>query len=155
MSQTLELSVASTRRHVQATTADVQDWTQAESPDPSDKAKALARAVSQVIAHHDELLEIDQMFRRIAGNRRPNPEAASRADMLSMQFADYVKLIDAILRSINDLPENHRPPTDRLAELRMLRATAEETTSVYRGEAEYFRGDPAVSWEEFRKTLGV
>jgi hypothetical protein len=155
MSQTLELSVASTRRHVQATTADVQDWTQAKSPDLSDKARALDRAVSQVIAHNDELMEIDRMFRRIAGNQRPNPEAASRADVLSAQFADYANLIDVTMRSIDDLPENHRPSDERLAELRRLKATAEETASVYRGESEYFRGDPEVSWEEFRKTLGV
>ena len=143
------------RRHRQATTADVTDWTQAEGADVGDKAKVLARVVGEVIKHYDELDEIDQMFRRIAGNLRPNLEVANRAAVLSEQFTDYVALVDVTTRSIDGLPASLKPPSERLAELRKRRASAEEMASIYRGEAEYFRGDPEVTWEQFRKTLGV
>jgi hypothetical protein len=155
MSQTLELSLASTRRHFQATTTDVEEWTQANDTNVLDKAKALSRAVDQVVAYYQDLNELDQMFRSIAGNARPNAEAAGRAVVLSAQFADYVDLVEATMRSIDDLPRVHQPPKDRLDKLRELKAAAEEAASVYRGEAEYFRGDLEVSWEEFRQTIGV
>jgi hypothetical protein len=155
MTTTLDLSLASTRRHFQASTEDVKDWTRAAGTDAAAKARALGRVVGQVIAGYAELEEIDRLFRQAAGNTRPNPDAVARARALADQFAAYVTLADETLGSVTALPAGDQPPADRLAELRRLRDSADEMASVYRGEAEYFGGEPGVPWEEFRKTLGV
>jgi hypothetical protein len=155
MTQTLQRFLDSASRQVRADTEDVQAWAGAAGTDVPAAGKALSGIAARVIAAYAGLAEIDRLFREAAGNRRPDAEAAKRADVVSGEFADYAALADTVLRSVANLPADHRPPAEQVTELKRLRDAAAELASVYRGEAQYFGGSPFVAWEDIRKQLGV
>lgn len=155
MTQTLELSLATTRRCVQADMDDVQSWNTAVQPDVAKFGNLLGEAVSRTIARYTMLDEIDRLFREEAENGRPNVKAAAEAETISRCFGDYVTLADLQFRSLATLPPDHRPRLQELNELKRLRDAAAEMESVYRGEAQYFSGAPFAAWEDVRKQLGV
>jgi hypothetical protein len=155
MTQTLQRFLDSAGRQVRSDTEDVRAWAGAADVDVVATGKALAGIMARVIAGYAGLEEVDRLFREAAGNRRPNPEAAVRAEIASREFAEYAVLGESLLRSVADLPPDHRPPDAQLAELKRLRDAAAEMASVYRGEAQYFGGAPFARWEDVRKQLGV
>lgn len=152
MSQTLERSVEFTRRQRRA---DLEDLQVAEAVEGDTSGKTLSAVAGRVIALYEGLEALDQHFRRVAGNARPNAEAAPRADMIAGEFQGYAELVEAVLRAVANSPIREEPSSEKLAELRRLRDAAADMASVYRGEAQYFSGASFARWEDVRAQLGV
>jgi hypothetical protein len=179
MTQTLELMLDSTRRQVQSDAEDVRAWEKAQGIDlvaagiavsavvtrqcPVQSGRriqvaagiAVSAVVTRVIAIYEGMEATDRLFQQFAGNSRPNAEAAKRAEMMVGGFEAYADLADALLRSIEKLPPDHRPRIEQTAELKRLRDAANEMSSIYRGEAQYFSGSQFARWEDVRAKLGV
>jgi hypothetical protein len=155
MSQTFELMLDYSNRQVRADTEDVRVWSEARGIDLEAAGPAISAVVVRVIAIYEGIAATDRLFQHFAGNARPNPEAAKRAEMMVAGFEAYAGLADAVLRSVETLPPDHRPRLERTSELKRLRDAATEMASVYRGEFQYFSGTRFARWDDVRAKLGV